>query len=338
MSDAIRTDGLTKEFAYKRGRGRQAERRVLAAVDRLTFSVAEGEIFGLVGPDGAGKSTTMRLLTSIMDPTAGDAWVAGLHTVREAETVKESIGYMSQRFGLYADLTVMENINFYADIYGLPRRGREGIIGRLLGFSNLAPFSGRLAGKLSGGMKQKLGLACSLVHTPKVLFLDEPTNGVDPVSRRDFWRILYQLHREKVTIFISTAYLDEAERCNRLGLIDRGRLLAIGTPDEVKRLMRGSIIEVYSPQARRAVSLLQEKIISQGVAESVGLFGDRIHLVTLKPPAEAIRQTEAVLAKGAIEVSSIRLVEPTLEDVFVSVVSREQREHSSSDPSGGGDN
>ena len=169
-------------------------------------------------------------LTSIMDPSGGDAWVAGHHIVREAEKIKENIGYMSQRFGLYADLTVMENIDFYADIYSEPRRGRREKIDRLLSFSNLTPFKKRLAGNLSGGMKQKLGLACALIHTPKVLFLDEPTNGVDPVSRRDFWRILHQLLAEKVTIFVSTAYLDEADRCDRVGLIDRGRLLACGTP------------------------------------------------------------------------------------------------------------
>ena len=182
---------------------------------------------------------------------------------------------MSQRFGLYPDLTVMENIDFYADIYGVPRRGRGEKIDRLLAFSNLTPFRRRLAGNLSGGMKQKLGLACALIHTPKVLFLDEPTNGVDPVSRRDFWRILYHLLREKVTIFVSTAYLDEAERCNRVALIHRGRLLACGTPDEVKRLMRGTILEIRADEPRQAVAVLE----GGWPAVSVGLFGDRVHVV-----------------------------------------------------------
>ena len=229
---AIQTNRLTKRFGK------------LTAVDELTLAVDEGEIFGLVGPDGAGKTTIMRLLTAIMVPDGGEAWVAGRHTVREAERIKENIGYMSQRFGLYPDLTVMENINFYADVYSEPHRGRQERIERLLAFSNLTPFKRRRAGDLSGGMKQKLGLACALIHTPKVLFLDEPTNGVDPVSRRDFWRILYQLLREKVTIFVATAYLDEAERCNRVGLIHNGRLLACGTPEEVKKLMRGTILEI----------------------------------------------------------------------------------------------
>ena len=215
---AIQIDNLTKVFDG------------LTAVDGLSLNVAQGELFGLVGSDGAGKTTTMRLLTAIMEPTSGDAWVMGRHVVRQAEAIKDEIGYMSQRFGLYPDLTVLENIHFYADIYGLTRKGREEKIDRLLDFSNLGPFGKRKAGDLSGGMKQKLGLACALIHTPRVLFLDEPTNGVDPVSRRDFWRILHQLLEEGVTIFVSTAYLDEADRCNRVGLIHRGKLLACDTP------------------------------------------------------------------------------------------------------------
>jgi ABC-2 type transport system ATP-binding protein len=301
--DVIRAAGLTRTFPG------------VTAVDGLTLTVAEGEIFGLVGPDGAGKTTTMRLLTAIMAPTAGEAWVAGHHVVREAEAVKEQIGYMSQRFGLYPDLTVLENILFYADIYGVPRRGRDLRIDRLLAFSNLAPFKKRLAGNLSGGMKQKLGLACALIHTPKVLFLDEPTNGVDPVSRRDFWRILYQLLREKVTLFVSTAYLDEAERCSRLALIHRGRLHAVGTPQEVKQLMRGTIVEVRVPQARRAAAALRTRI----AGSVVGLFGDRIHVLT-EDPGETAAQVDAALADAGIAHSAPQRAEPTLEDVFVSVL------------------
>ena len=285
------------------------------AVDDLTLAVEEGEIFGLVGPDGAGKTTVMRLLTGILEPSAGDGWVAGHHVWREAEAVKEDIAYMSQRFGLYPDLTVMENIDFYADIYGVPRRGRMERVEELLAFSNLTPFKKRYAGKLSGGMKQKLGLACALVHTPKVLFLDEPTNGVDPVSRRDFWRILYQLLREKVTIFVSTAYLDEAERCTRVALMDKGRILAVGTPAEVKDLMRGALIEVRTPDARKAAAVLREKIDAQ----SVGLFGDRIHVVALDAK-QAIADVEVVLKSTDFELISIRTIEPSLEDVFISVL------------------
>jgi ABC-2 type transport system ATP-binding protein len=213
------------------------------AVNELNLEVEEGEIFGLVGPDGAGKTTTMRLLTGILEPTAGDAWINQHHIVKDSEKLKDDIAYMSQRFGLYGDLTVIENINFYADIYCVPQKERAGKTKQLLDFSNLTPFINRLAGNLSGGMKQKLGLACALIHTPKVLFLDEPTNGVDPVSRRDFWQILYQLLKEKVTIFYSTAYLDEAERCKRVGLIHKGKLMKCDFPSEIKKEKNAKTLE-----------------------------------------------------------------------------------------------
>lgn len=307
MEEAIRLENLTMVF------------QGVPAVDGLSFSVAPGEIFGLVGPDGAGKTTTIRMLTAVMQPTSGAAWVMGKHVVHEAEPIKEEIGYMSQRFGLYQDLTVMENIDFYADIYGVPRKGRDERIDRLLSFSNLSPFKKRLAGNLSGGMKQKLGLACALIHTPKVLFLDEPTNGVDPVSRRDFWRILYQLMREKVTIFVSTAYLDEAERCNRVGLIHRGRLLGIGTPGEVKQLMRGTILEIRTARPRDASNLLRQELSGH----SVGLFGNRVHIVTTQPQ-ETANQAKEALGRAGLGPVELRAVEPELEDVFLSVLASEQ--------------
>jgi len=219
----IKTQDLTRTFGD------------LTAVDALNLEVLEGEIFGLVGPDGAGKTTTMRLLTGILPPTSGDAWVGGSSVVSDAERIKEKIAYMPQRFGLYEDLTVLENLHFYADIYQTPRHKQQDTIKMLLDFTRLGPFQRRLARNLSGGMKQKLGLACALIHTPKILFLDEPTNGVDPVSRRDFWNILYQLLKEKVTIFFSTAYLDEAERCRRIGLLHKGRLLRCNVPQAIKK-------------------------------------------------------------------------------------------------------
>tara|TARA_R110002072_G_scaffold51291_22_gene137595 strand:- start:389 stop:1336 length:948 start_codon:yes stop_codon:yes gene_type:complete len=303
LAVAIETAGLTRRFGDQ------------VVVDGLDLSVTRGEIFGLVGPDGAGKTTTMRLLTGILEPSAGDGWVAGHHVWCEAEAMKEDIAYMSQRFGLYADLTVMENVNFYADIYGMPRKERRAQVEKLLAFSNLTPFKKRQAGKLSGGMKQKLGLVCALVHTPKVLFLDEPTNGVDPVSRRDFWRILYQLLREKVTIFLSTAYLDEAERCARVALMDKGRILAVGTPTEVKGLMRGALIEVRTTETRRAAALLREKI----QAHSVDLFGDRVHVVALD--AQRTRaEVETALRQAGFTSVDLRIITPSLEDVFVSVL------------------
>ncbi len=221
--NTIKTVGLTRKFGD------------LTAVNDLNIEIEEGEIFGLVGPDGAGKTTTMRLLTGILDPTSGGGSVYNRDIIKESESLKDNIAYMSQRFGLYEDLTVMENVNFYADIYGVPPKGRAQTIEKLLGFSGLTPFKERFAGKLSGGMKQKLGLACALIHTPRVLFLDEPTNGVDPVSRRDFWKILYDLLKEKVTILYSTSYLDEAERCKRVGLLHKGTLLRCNTPDAIKQ-------------------------------------------------------------------------------------------------------
>lgn len=301
--EAIKLVHLTRSFGAVR------------AVEDLNFTVAAGEIFGLVGPDGAGKTTTMRLLTGVMEPTGGDAWVMGKHVVGEAETMKDDIGYMSQRFGLYPDLTVDENIQFYADLYGVPTQGREQKIHELLSFSNLTPFKKRQAGRLSGGMKQKLGLACALIHTPKVLFLDEPTNGVDPVSRRDFWRILYSLLKEGVTIFVSTAYLDEAERCHRVALLHQGRLLACDTPDRVKRLMRGTILEVRVSRAREGAAFLKRRLR----AESIGLFGDRIHVVTMNH-AQTADEVSGILEGEGFTLHGVRQIEPSLEDVFISVL------------------
>ncbi|MDP2877156.1 MAG: ABC transporter ATP-binding protein [Holophaga sp.] len=284
----------------------------LDAVVDLNFTVAPGEIFGLVGPDGAGKTTTMRLLTGILRPTSGEAWVDGLHIAREAEPLKERIGYMSQRFGLYPDLTVMENLDFYADLYDVPREGRAARTERLLAFSNLTPFRRRRAGNLSGGMKQKLGLACALIHTPKVLFLDEPTNGVDPVSRRDFWRILDQLQAEGVTLFVSTSYMDEAERCGRIGLLHQGRLFACDTVAGVKGLMQGTLLSVTCPHPREVLARLR-----QAEPGTVTIFGDRLHVVVDDP--DTGRQRIETLLEG-VPGLEIEIIEPSLEDVFTSAL------------------
>ena len=300
---AIRTHQLRRSFGER------------VAVAGLDLDVQPGEIFGLVGPDGAGKTTTMRMLTGILPPSGGSAEVAGCDVARDSEKLKDQIGYMSQRFGLYPDLSVAENIAFYADIYGVPRRELAARTERLLGFSNLTPFKHRLAGNLSGGMKQKLGLACALIHTPRVLFLDEPTNGVDPVSRRDFWRILYQLVRDGVTLFVSTAYLDEAERCNRLALLHEGRLLGLGTPDEVKRLMPGALLEIRTSAPRRTATLLRQHLHGA----TVGLFGDRVHVAT-REPAAVESDTRRHVADAGFELFSIKPIEPSLEDVFISVI------------------
>jgi ABC-2 type transport system ATP-binding protein len=287
-------------------------------VDHLDLDVGQGELFGLVGPDGAGKTTIMRLLTGIMKPTSGEAWVAGHSIDGEEELIKEKIGYMSQRFGLYEDLTVIENIVFYADLYGVGEKERPPRIERLLAFSNLSPFKERLAGNLSGGMKQKLGLACALIHTPQVLFLDEPTLGVDPVSRRDFWRILYDLLREGVTIFVSTAYLDEAERCTRIALMNNGRLLVTDEPLNIRKSLPISMIEILTPKARAARDMLSD---IDGVP-TVTIYGDRLHVALER--AEAATAVIERLASGGIEVTSTRAITPSLEDVFITLTTGPQ--------------
>jgi ABC-2 type transport system ATP-binding protein len=223
MDSIIETRDLTRRFGD------------LTAVDSLNLTVAQGEILGLVGPDGAGKTTTLRMLCGLMNPTSGSARVAGHDTVRESQAVKDKIGYMAQRFGLYQDLTVKENMAFYADLFGITGELRNQLTDRLLRMTRMEPFGDRQAGKLSGGMKQKLALMCTLLHKPEILLLDEPTNGVDPVSRRDFWAILYELLKEGITIVMTTAYLDEAERCNRVGLMHKGRLIRCSPPDVMKR-------------------------------------------------------------------------------------------------------
>jgi ABC-2 type transport system ATP-binding protein len=231
MEPIIETHGLTRRFGD------------ILAVDHLDMAIAPGEIFGLVGPDGAGKTTTLRMLCSLLDPSEGSARVAGHDVVREPQAVKDRIGYMAQKFGLYQDLSVEENMNFYADLFGIMGKERTQLSEQLLHMTRMEPFRDRLAGRLSGGMKQKLALMCTLLHHPQILFLDEPTNGVDPVSRRDFWAILYQLLKDGITILMTTAYLDEAERCNRVGLMHRGRLIRCDAPEALKREAGASNME-----------------------------------------------------------------------------------------------
>ena len=305
---AIIAEGLTKNFGS------------LTAVDQLSLTVFPGEIFGLVGPDGAGKSTSLRMLATIMDPDTGTARIAGFATSTEAAAVKDHLAYMSQKFGLYQDLTVGENIDFYADLYGMSRKGRQNRIEELLDFSHMRAFIRRRAGNLSGGMKQKLQLVCALIHTPKVLLLDEPTNGVDPVSRRDFWRILHRLRQEGVAVLITTAYLDEAERCDRVGLIDKGKLMAVGTPDEIKELMDGTILTIRSPEARKTVNLLR----GRSYAKSVNLFGDTVHLVCDNGKETKEQVTELLDSKG-LSYEEIRETRPSLEDIFVSLLGKDNQ-------------
>ncbi|MCB1112653.1 MAG: ABC transporter ATP-binding protein [Chlamydiia bacterium] len=307
----IETQHLTKAFGN------------VTAIDNLTFSVEEGEIFGLVGPDGAGKTTLTRMLTGILSPSAGEAWVAGYNIAKDAEAIKEKIGYMSQKFGLYEDLTVLENIAFFADIYGVRGKNRKDKIEELLHFSQLQEFHDRLAGNLSGGMKQKLALSCALIHTPKILFLDEPTNGVDPVSRRDFWRILYHLHREEVTIFLTTAYLEEAERCGHVAFAHKGKFLIEGTPKEVKQHLIGKVLEISCAKPRRAMLALQNTLGN----DCVKLFGNRIHVyLYTEQPKILVAKVEQILDSNEIREHHIILAEPTLEDVFMSLMRESEEE------------
>ncbi len=301
----IRTVELTRRFGS------------VTAVDRLNLEIARGEIFGLVGPDGAGKTTTLRLLCGLVDPTGGQVWVAGHDVAREPAAVKDSIGYMAQRFGLYVDLTVEENMVFYADLYGLSRADREALTTRLLRMTRMEPFRKRQAGKLSGGMKQKLALMCTLLHHPRILFLDEPTNGVDPVSRRDFWAILYQLVKDGMTVFVTTAYLDEAERCNRVGLMHRGRLIRCDSPDALRTQIDETCYEVDSPAQRAARAVLER---TEGVV-SVAPAGAALHVFVERggPAPEAL---ERALAREGIGPSVFKPVAPSLEDIFIALIGK----------------
>ena len=301
----IRAVNLTRRFGE------------LTAVDHLNLEVQRGEIFGLVGPDGAGKTTTLRLLCGLVDPTDGEAWVAGHNVAREVDAVKDQIGYMAQRFGLYGDLSVDENMAFYADLFGISSEERARLLPRLLQMTRMEPFRKRHAANLSGGMKQKLALMCTLLHHPQILFLDEPTNGVDPVSRRDFWAILYQLVRDGLTVFITTAYLDEAERCNRVGLMDRGRMIRCDSPAALKHSLAETCYEVETPDQRSAREILQ----SQPGVFAVEPYGAKLHLF-LSPSrttADDLRNALAAKNIGAVE---FREIVPSLEDVFIGLIQK----------------
>lgn len=301
----IRAEGLVKRFGP------------LVAVDGLSLEVAEGEAFALVGPDGAGKTTTIRLLCGIMDPDAGRAEVLGFDTVRQSERIKESIGYMPQRFGLYDDLTVAENISFYADVYRVPQAERQRRIPQLLEFSNLSEFQSRLAANLSGGMRQKLALVCALIHTPPLLFLDEPTFGVDPVSRREFWHILYHLLETGITIFLSTANMDEAERAHRVGLIHGGRLLIANTPTAIRAGFDGELLEVRTSNLHATKKLLD----GHSLVREVLAMGDRL-MVTVENKEAALGPLEESLKQAQLDEIRIVPTEPTLEELFVQIVRR----------------
>jgi ABC-2 type transport system ATP-binding protein len=303
MADAIIFDNVVKIF----GAGR--EERVVA-VDHLSMKIERGEIFSLVGPDGAGKTTIIRMMCGVLAPTEGNITVLGFNIKTQKDEIKKHIGYLSQRFSLYQDLTVDENIDFFAEIHKVRKykeRKEE-----LLQFTRLTPFRHRLAGQLSGGMKQKLALACTLIHTPEIIFLDEPTTGVDPVSRRDFWKILSSLLKSGITIVICTPYLDEAERSTRVAMMNQGKLLLCDTPEAVKSSFHSEVVELVCDDVHHASEILLRSF----ERNDIQLFGDRLHILVkdAKKNESDIRRS---LKAERIEVLSYRLIPPSLEDVFI---------------------
>jgi ABC-2 type transport system ATP-binding protein len=290
----------------------------ITAISYLDFEVRRGEIFGIVGPDGAGKSTLLRLISTIIKPDRGSIVINGIDILDNPFLIKENLAYMPQRFGLYEDLTVEENIFFFGRLFNLSAREIQKRLARLYDFSQLGPFSDRLAGKLSGGMKQKLGLACCLVHAPGLIILDEPTNGVDPVSRREFWKILYDLLGEGVTIVVSTAYLDEAERCNRIALMYGGRFIRLGQPRSIKEEIDKRMIDVSVNDPRAGETALRRAEDFSPVIRT----GNSLR-VFVSDAQRAARKIRSLLTREGIEVLDLREVVPSLEDCFLDIISRE---------------
>jgi ABC-2 type transport system ATP-binding protein len=303
--NAIEIQSVTKKFGER------------IVVDAITLQIQQGEMFALVGPDGAGKTTTIRMLCGITTPTSGELTVQGFDVRRHPEEVRKRIGYLSQKFSLYGDLTIDENIEFFAEIHGV--RDYKKRRNELLEFTRLTPFRTRLAEKLSGGMKQKLALACTLVHTPEVIFLDEPTTGVDPVSRRDFWKVLSSLLKTGITIIMTTPYLDEAERCSHVGLMNEGKLLMADTPQNLRKVMKGEIVELVCSNIRKSFSLLKR---NEAVKE-VQAFGDRLNLLVEQANHDMPRIV-AQLKDNAIDVAEWRAIPPSLENIFISLLSESQ--------------
>jgi drug efflux transport system ATP-binding protein len=291
------------------------------AVDRVNLSVQRGEIFGFLGPNGAGKSTTIRVLCGLLEPSSGSATVGGLDVATQSESIKRQIGYMSQKFSLYDDLTVEENIEFFSGIYGVARDRRADRKAYVLKMAGLEQRQSTLTRLLSGGWKQRLALGCAILHEPPILFLDEPTSGVDPIARRTFWDLIYQLSAGGHSIFVSTHYMDEAEYCNRLALMYRGRVIALGTPVELKQsfglehLVRLEVSDILA-----GMKLLEKM---PGVTD-VAVFGGGLH-VTVEDATRAIRQIRATLDQAGITVAALEPIAPSLEDVFVAMIEREER-------------
>ncbi|HEV2283087.1 MAG TPA: ABC transporter ATP-binding protein [bacterium] len=300
---ALDAAGLTRRFGER------------TAVDGVTLRVPRGEVFALLGPDGSGKTTLLRMCCGALSPTAGRVSIDGTDIARDALAVQARIGYMPQRFGLYGDLSVQENLDFYADLFDASRTRRAERNAQLLEFAGLTGFRSRLAQQLSGGMKQKLALACTLIHSPSILLLDEPTTGVDPVSRREFWRLLYDLHRDGATIIASTPYMDEAERATTVGFMYQGRLISVEPPDAMRRRMRGEVVEVLAEprETVRRVLAASSEVLSHMV------FADRLHVV-VRDAARAIPALRAELTAAGATVLEAEPIQPSLEDVFIAMI------------------
>jgi len=302
MNDAIKIENLKRSY------------NEIIAVKGVSYSVAKGEMFGLVGPDGAGKTTTIRMLTGLLRPDSGNAEVLSYDLLKQQNLIKNEIGYLSQKFSLYGDLTIDENIEFFADIHGVKHfeKRRD----ELLEFTRLTPFRDRLADKLSGGMKQKLALACTLIHKPKIIFLDEPTTGVDPVSRRDFWKILSNLLKEGITIFMSTPYLDEAERCNRVALMDKGKIISCDTPKNVKESLNLQVVEIVCTPVRTAYN-----VIKATTDFEVQMYGDRLNIAVSEYEKDYALIKKIFVENSIMEIDK-RIITPSLENVFIHYMSK----------------
>jgi len=308
VADAVITEGLTKRFGH------------VTAVDHLSLAVRAGEVYGFLGPNGSGKTTTLRMLCGILVPTEGRGAVLGYDILRQPEQIKAAIGYMSQRFSLYDDLTTWENLTFYATVYGVSRRERAGRLAQMIRLADLTGQESKLAGQLSGGYRQRLALGCALVHAPRLLFLDEPTAGVDPVSRRNFWAIVRRLADEGITIMVTTHYMDEAEHCDRLGFIYQGRLIVEGPPATIKTTaFRKPVLEVSAPDVRKTADLLER----WEAVEEIVRVGDRLRVI-LGDEALASADLVAWLEGHGVAARAER-VPPSVEDLFVSFVDRERK-------------
>jgi ABC-2 type transport system ATP-binding protein len=286
------------------------------AVNRINFEVGRGEVFGFIGPNGAGKSTTIRMLCGILIPTSGTGQIAGLDIRRQQESIRENIGYMSQKFSLYEDLTVEENIDFYSGIYRISSEKKKSRKEWIIKMAGLEDFRSSLTRTLSTGWKQRLALGCAIIHEPKIIFLDEPTSGVDPIARRNFWKLIRQMAEQGVTVFVTTHYMDEAENCDRMALIYKGSIIAMGTPEELKsKFMQGDVLEILAPESQSVL----EKLLSLDVIAEASLFGTAIHAV-VSEAASAIGLIKEFLEQQNVKNFKVAEIAPSLEDVFVSLI------------------